>query len=104
MLQLFASCQASMPICLAIKKRDLLVPPQHAKRVNAGGGLLNPTLLVNGRVVGTWKSKRQKNCLDVMLEPFDPLSSAVQPALAIEVEDLGRFLKVETTLQLIPPP
>lgn len=89
---------------LGYKKRDLLVPPQHAKRVNAGGGLLNPTLLVNGRVVGTWKSKRQKNRLDVMLKPFDILSPEVQPGLQAEVTDMGRFLKVETTLQLMPPP
>lgn len=88
---------------LGYKKRDLLVPPQHARRVNAGGGLLNPTLLVNGRVVGTWKSKRQKNRLDVMLEPFDILSPEVQPGLQAEVTDVGRFLKVETTLQVMPP-
>ena len=89
---------------LGYKKRDLVVPPQHAKRINAGGGLLNPTLLVNGRAVGIWKSKQQKNRLDVMLEPFDQLAPEVQPGLAVEVADLGRFLGVQTTLQVMPPP
>ena len=89
---------------LGYKKRDLLLPPQHAKRINAGGGLLKPTLLVNGRVVGTWKSKRQKNRLDVLLEPFDQLAPEVQPGLQAEVADLGRFLGVQTTLQLMPSP
>ena len=89
---------------LGYKKRDLLLPPQHAKRINAGGGLLKPTLLVNGRVVGTWKSKRQKNRLDVLLEPFDQLAPAVQPGLEAEIADLGRFLGVQTTSQLMPSP
>ncbi|TME06228.1 MAG: winged helix DNA-binding domain-containing protein [Chloroflexi bacterium] len=89
---------------LGYKKRDLLLPPQHAKRINAGGGLLKPTLLVNGRVVGTWKSKRQKNRLDVLLEPFDQLAPEVQPGVEAEVADLGRFLGVQTTSQLMPSP
>ncbi|HEY6410014.1 MAG TPA: winged helix DNA-binding domain-containing protein [Ktedonobacteraceae bacterium] len=88
---------------LGYKKRDLLVPPQHAKRINAGGGMLNPVLLVNGLAMGTWKSKRQKHRLDVMLEPFEQLAPELQPWLQAEVEDLGRFLRVQTTLQVIPP-
>src|SRR5437899_3271864 len=52
---------------LGYKKRDLAVPPQHATRINAGGGLLNPVLLVDGLAVGTWKSKQQKQRLEVIL-------------------------------------
>ena len=63
---------------LGYQNRDLSVPPQHAKRVNAGGGILHPTLLVNGRIVATWKSKRQKNNLNVIVEPFDQLAPELQ--------------------------
>ncbi|HEX6556259.1 MAG TPA: winged helix DNA-binding domain-containing protein [Ktedonobacteraceae bacterium] len=89
---------------LGYKKRDLAVPPQHAKRINAGGGLLNPVLLVDGRAVGTWKSKQQKQRLDVILQPFDQLAPDLQPGLQAEIIDLGRFLGVKTALQIIPPP
>lgn len=89
---------------LGYKKRDLAVPPQHAKRINAGGGLLNPVLLVDGRAMGTWKSKQQKQHLDVILQPFDQLSPELKSGLQAEVTDLGRFLGVQTALQVISPP
>lgn len=85
---------------LGYQKRDLAVPRQHAKRINAGGGILHPALLVDGRAVGTWKSLRKKNHLDVIVEPFDRLAPEVYPGLEAEVADLARFLQVEASLQV----
>ncbi len=86
---------------LGYQDRDLSVPPQYAKRINAGGGLLHPTVLVDGCAVGTWKSKRQKNHLDVMVEPFDQLAPEVQPGLEAEVTDLAHFLGEKATLHVM---
>ena len=78
---------------LGYKKRDLSVPLQHAKRVNAGGGMIHATVMVDGRIVGTWKSSIHKqNQLDIVVEPFDQRASEVQAALEAEVADLARFL------------
>jgi hypothetical protein len=85
---------------LGYQKRDLAVPAQHAKRINAGGGMLHPTLLVDGRAVGTWKGQRKKNQMDVIVEPFDQLAPEVHPALEAEVVDLARFLGVKTSLHV----
>ena len=85
---------------LGYQKRDLAVPQQHAKRINAGGGILHPALLMDGRAVGTWKSLRKKNHLDVIVEPFAQLAPEVYPGLEAEVADLARFLEVETSLQV----
>ena len=87
---------------LGYQKRDLVVPPQYTKRINAGGGMLHPTLLVDGRAIGTWKSKRQKNHLDILVEPFNHLPLEVHPGLEAEVTDLSRFLDVKTTLDVSP--
>ncbi len=87
---------------LGYQNRDLAVPRQHAKRINAGGGMIHPVLLVDGRVVGTWKSKRQKNRLEVVVEPFDQLAIQVQQGLQAEVTDLARFLGVPASLMLAP--
>ena len=89
---------------LGYKKRDLAVPPQHARRINAGGGLLNPVLLVDGRAMGTWKTKQQKQRLEVILQPFDQLPPDLQPGLQAEIADLGRFLGTHAALQVISPP
>ena len=88
---------------LGYKNRDLAVSPQYTKRINAGGGLLRPTLLVDGRIVGTWKMKRQKNHLDVEVEPFDQLTPEVLAGLETEVTDIARFLGEEVTLHMLTP-
>jgi len=89
---------------LGYQKRDLVVQPQYAKRINAGGGIIHPTVLVDGRVVGMWKSKREKNQLGVVVEPFDELVSELYEALEAEVTDLARFLGMPTTLHVLTSP
>ena len=84
---------------LGYRNRDLAVAPQYAKRINAGGGIVHPALLVDGRVLGTWQSKRLKNHLDVLMEPFDQLAPGLYEGFEAETEDLARFLGMKSTLQ-----
>lgn len=88
---------------LGYQQRDLAVPWQYAKRINAGGGILHPALLLDGRAVGTWKSLRKKNHLQVIVEPFDQLPPEVYPGLEAEVADLARFLQVPALFQVQGP-
>jgi hypothetical protein len=85
---------------LGYQKRDLAVPSQYAKRINAGGGIVHPTVLVDGRIVGTWKSKREKNQLVVMVEPFEQLAPEIEEGLEAEVVDIGRFWGEEVRLEV----
>src|SRR6266568_6889986 len=85
---------------LGYQKRDLAVQPQYAKRINAGGGIVHPTVLVNGLAVGTWKSKREKNHLIVMVEPFEQLAPEIYKGLEAEIEDMGRFLGEEVRMEV----
>ena len=85
---------------LGYKKRDLAVPSQFAKHINAGGGIVHPTVLVDGRIVGTWKSKREKNDFVVMVEPFEWLESEINGGIKAEVEDIGRFLGEEVRMEV----
>jgi len=87
---------------LGYRDRDLAVPRLYAKRVNAGGGIVHPTLLADGRVVGTWKSKRRKDRLDVLVESFGELAPEVRSGLEVEVADLAHFLGVQTGLEVGP--
>ena len=83
---------------LGYRNRELVVPPQYAKRINAGGGMLHPVVLVDGCAVGVWKSKRKNNHLDVVAEAFEPLVPQVYPGLEAEVADIARFLGVQGSL------
>jgi Winged helix DNA-binding domain len=88
---------------LGYQKRELAVQPQYAKRVNAGGGIIHPTVMVDGQVVGTWKSKRGKNHLEVIVEPFEQLAAETHQGLEAETEDIARFLDVKASLQVLRP-
>ena len=85
---------------LGYQRRDLAVPSQYAKRINAGGGIVHPTVLFDGRTVGTWKSKREKNHLVVMVEPFERLAPEIYDGLEAEIEDIARFLGVNVRLEV----
>jgi hypothetical protein len=86
---------------LGYQKRDLTVAPQYARRINAGGGIIHPTVMVDGRLVGTWKSTRKSSHLDVMVQPFDQLAPQVFQGLETEITDLSRFLGMPTTLHVL---
>jgi hypothetical protein len=84
------------PYLLGYRGRDLIVPTQFARRIHPGGGLIHPTLLVNGVAAGTWRTKQRKSSLEVIVEPFENLDNEVFQFLEEEVQDLGRFLQVSS--------
>ena len=65
------------------------------KVILPGGGVLRPTICVDGRFVGTWRQKKSAKRVDVTLEPFSPLDDAWLPALEAEAADIGRFEGLE---------
>ncbi|OXM55033.1 winged helix DNA-binding domain-containing protein [Amycolatopsis alba] len=77
---------------LGYRDRDLLLDPAEVKRVNSGGGMIAPTVLVDGRIAGTWHTKRTAKQTKVVVEPFAALSRSAITGLKSEVDDYGRFL------------
>lgn len=77
--------------------REHAVDAQGERRILPGGGVLRPTICVDGRLVGLWSSKRSGKRLVVSLEPFEPLGDQVMDALADEARDVGRFEGVEAS-------
>jgi uncharacterized protein YcaQ len=59
---------------LGHKDRGRIISAAHKSRVFTPRiGDVSATVLVNGRIVGTWKHKRTKTALTVVLEPFEKL-------------------------------
>jgi hypothetical protein len=71
--------------------RTVALDAEHENRVNPGGGIVRPAVVVDGRYVATWSSRRSGRRLKVTLEPFGEVDSGTATAIAAEVEDLGRF-------------
>ncbi|HEY0343180.1 MAG TPA: winged helix DNA-binding domain-containing protein [Solirubrobacteraceae bacterium] len=80
------------PYLLGYADRDLVLDRRFARRIQAGGGFIRPAVLVDGRVVGTWRRQRSGDRLDVALEPFEELSEDAAGALEREAGDVARFL------------
>lgn len=83
---------------LGWRSRDHAVPEPYRPLIHPGGGVIRSALLVDGRAVGTWRTRRTAGRIDLTVEPFEPLPSTVLPGLAAEAEDIGAFLGLGTRL------
>lgn len=73
---------------LGYRGRELAVPAGLARRVQAGGGFVMPSVTVDGRVVGLWRQTAGAGGLIVHAD----VGRTVLARLSDEVADLGRFL------------
>ena len=72
--------------------RDLTLDPRYATHVLPGGGMLRPTLCVDGQLQATWRSARKGAGLHITLDPFEPLPNNVRRAAECDADDVARFL------------
>lgn len=90
------------PHLLGHRDRSAVLPPADDHRVASGGWIL-PTLLVDGRVAGTWRAERAGGRVAVAVSPFSALGPAVAGRLAAEARDVGRFLGLDAELRVASP-
>jgi hypothetical protein len=83
---------------LGYRTREPALDAVHAKRIQAGGGVIHPTVVVDGRIVGRWRLRRSRAGGEVHVEPFGPALAELTDQLAEEAADLGRFLGEPVTL------
>lgn len=64
--------------------RRAVLDPQRVKQINAGGGMLNPVIVIDGEVMGTWKRTLKKDTVTItptwFMPPTDPQRYAFQNA------------------------
>lgn len=79
---------------LGYQDRSAALEPRHARKIVPGGnGMFLPTIVSNGRVVGTWKRTLKKKTVVVTPSPFTSLTKAETRAVASVAERYGQFLK-----------
>jgi hypothetical protein len=59
--------------------------------VMPGGGLIRPTIVVDGVAVGTWSVRRKGSAVEVELDPFEELDDETTAAVRADVHDVERF-------------
>jgi hypothetical protein len=85
---------------LGWKDRDIAVPAEYRTKVNRGGGWLHPVVLHDGRAVATWRMERTSKKFRIETSPFDRFAPAVRRGLAVEAQDISRFLDQPVDLVL----
>jgi hypothetical protein len=78
-------------LLLAYADRSVHVPEGRSRDVNVGGGMVRPVVLVDGRVVGTWRTSGPSPARTLEVRPFEDLA-AHRDELEREATGVGRFL------------
>ena len=73
--------------------RMVIIDPQHSKMLDGfAGALLNNSLVIDGRIVGTWKRTIKKDAVAIELKLLTSLNKTQTRALDEAVERYSRFL------------
>jgi hypothetical protein len=83
---------------VAYRKRDAVLDPEQARRVNAGGGMLDPCVVEQGRVVGTWRRELGKTAVDIELDWFARATREQRAAGERAAERYAAFVGFEASV------
>lgn len=84
---------------LGYGSRDFAVAPDHGRGINTrGGGMIEPVIVRDGELLGTWRLTRSRKRAEMTLHPFAGLEPSVRAAIDAEIEDLTRFEGREVVL------
>jgi hypothetical protein len=84
---------------LGHKDRVRIIEREFMKQVyRPPAGDVAATILVDGRIVGTWRHKKTKNNITVSISPFQKLEKEDLKEIKNVAEDFGRFLGVTQTI------
>ena len=89
---------------LGYRDRDAVVPPRFASRICPGGnGVFMPTIMVDGRAVGTWRRATRAKRVELTAIPFTRLTRAAAEGFREAAAAHGRFLGVPVRVRQEPP-
>jgi hypothetical protein len=64
----------------------------------SANGMFSPTVIIDGRVAGTWKRTLRRNQVDISVRPFRTIGPAEKRRLIKTAEEYGRFVQREAVL------
>lgn len=77
---------------VAYKERGAVLHPSHARRPDAATAVLGPTILLDGRAVGTWKRTLKRDSVVIETSLWTNLKRAELRALDAAARRYGEFL------------
>ena len=86
---------------VAYRDRSASLDKRHSQLVVPGGnGIFNPIVVIDGRVLGTWKRAFQKDSVAMSFSSFDAFSDEQAEAIQAAAERYGQFVGKRVSLSL----
>jgi hypothetical protein len=76
---------------LGYTDRSAVLHPDNAHEIFPGGGMLRPTIVRGGQVVGAWQRQVKREAVVVTARPFAPFDPGDAPALSAAAERYAAF-------------
>jgi quercetin dioxygenase-like cupin family protein len=86
---------------LGYKERSLTLDPAYASLVNAGGGMLKPTVMVNGEILGIWGYTTQKQQILISIQPFRELTRLERELIAQAADRFGIYKSIPAEVKYV---
>jgi hypothetical protein len=84
---------------LGYKDRSAALDPRHAQKIlPENNGRFMSTMVLNGKVTGTWKRTLGKKAVVITMEPFISLNQAAKQAFGAAARRYGRFVGMPVEL------
>jgi Winged helix DNA-binding domain len=83
---------------IAYKDRSAAVEPRKRKRAIPGNAVFSSSIVIGGRVVGSWKRTFRESAVVITLSPFAPFSKAERQAVDDAAHRYGSFLGMRVVL------
>jgi hypothetical protein len=79
---------------LGYKERSAALASEHVKKVNAGGGMPKPAIILDGKVAGVWQRTQKKQALHISTEVFEALNEEGETAVTQALARFAQFCEM----------
>jgi len=76
---------------VSYKERSEMIDEAHYSKVMTRNGIFSPTIMLNGRIIGSWKKSMKKNVPQIALAFFEKVSKRTTLLFQPEIERLEKF-------------
>lgn len=85
---------------IAYKDRNDILDKKYAKHLNQGGGMINGSIVIRGKMVGSWKRIFEKKNVFIRMQLLEKITPSQQDSLEKQVERYGEFVGKPISLKL----
>jgi hypothetical protein len=76
---------------VSYKDRTEMIDAEHYSKVMTKNGIFSPTIMLNGKIIGSWKKSMKKNVPQITLSFFEKMPKKIVALFQPEIERLEKF-------------